>query len=151
MKPVIMHYIDIQKYQRNNLILAPTGNLGIPRHSMPQIDKAHRPAFIDWIKSQGIKVRDIRVPARSLKMVQGEYDRDKAGSIIDSGNIGVDPIFISSDGYVVDGNHRLIAKLNMPNEKSSYMAVTELGMEIRPLLAKIHEFPSVRYRNLNGK
>lgn len=147
--PIVHKYVDILKGISNNMILAPTGHLGISRAAMPQIDFKHRSEFLRFMDAQGIKVRNIRVPARSLKMVQGEYDRDKVGAIM-AGGIGGAPIFISKDGYVVDGNHRLIAKLNMPDE-SAYMDVTELGSDIQPLLDIIHEFPSVRYRNLQAK
>lgn len=116
---------------------------------MPQIDARHREHFIQWLKSQGVKVRDIRVPARSLKLAQGEYNRDKVGDMIRSGITGGNPIFISKDGHVVDGNHRLIAHLNIPNS-SSYINVTELGLDIKPLLELISNYPKVRYRNLNN-
>lgn len=147
--PVIHKYLDIQKSLKNNLILAPTGNLGISRNQMPQIDGRHRDDFINWLRSQGIVVRDIRVPAKSLKLAQGEYNRDKVGEIVASGSAGDNPIFISKDGYVVDGNHRLIAHLNIPGS-GNYITATEIGEEIKPLLELISEYPNVRYRNLNG-
>ena len=147
--PVVLKYLDMQKSIQNNLILAPTGNLGISRNQMPQIDGRYREDFINWIKSQGIKVRNIRVPAKSLKLAQGEYNRDKVGDIISSGIAGGNPIFISKDGFVVDGNHRLIAHINIPNS-STYIDVTELGMDIKSLLEIISNYPRVRYRNLNN-
>lgn len=150
MKPThTQKYIDIQQSMINNLILAPTGHMGISRSQMPQIDFKYRESFIDFIKSHGLKVKNCRVPTRSLKLVQGEYDRDKVGSIISKGDIGDSPIFISLDGYVIDGNHRLIAQLNMPHAKSNYIKVTELGMPAKELLELIDHFPHVRYRSLN--
>lgn len=149
MKLPIIKYIELQKALRNNLILAPTGNLGISRNEMPQIDGKYRAAFIDFMKSQGIGVRNVRVPARSLKLIQGEYNRDKVGAIIDSGSIGGAPIFVSSDGYIIDGNHRLIAHINSPGA-GSYIEVTELGAEAKALLDVISRFPHVRYRSLNA-
>lgn len=62
---------------------------------------------------------------------------------------GGSPIFISADGYVIDGNHRLIAHINMP-KASKYITATELGLPVKPLLDAIHSFPKVRYRNLNS-
>lgn len=150
MKPThTLKYIDIQQSMINNLILAPTGHMGISRSQMPQIDFKYRDEFINFIKSRGLVVKNCRVPTRSLKLVQGEYDRDKVGSIISKGSIGDAPIFISIDGFVVDGNHRLIAQLNMPSAKSNYIKVTELGMPAKELLKLIEEFPHVRYRTLN--
>lgn len=147
--PTVLKYIETLKHVKNNLIMAPTGNLGIPRSSMPQIDGKHREDFVDWIKSQGVKVRDVRVPAKSLKLAQGEYNRDKVGEIVASGSTGNAPIFVSKDGYVVDGNHRLIAHLNMPGS-GKYLQVTELGLDIKSLLELISQYPNVRYRNLNN-
>lgn len=148
MKLPIHHYIDIQKHHQNNLILAPTGNLGISRNAMPQIDTKFREDFINWMKGQGVKVRDIRVPAKSLKMVQGEYNRDKVGAIMASGSVEGPPIFVSKDGYVIDGNHRLIAHINLP-DVGKYVRVTELGSDAKSLLDIIGKYPNVRYRSLN--
>jgi len=147
--PIVHKYVEILQGIKNNLILAPTGNLGIPRDSMPQIDHKHRADFLAWLKDHGVKSREIRVPAKSLKMAQGEYNRDKVGAIVDSGNVGGDPIFVSKDGYVIDGNHRLIAHLNLPGA-GSYIRVCELGLETKALLELIHSYPNVRYRNLNN-
>lgn len=147
--PVIQQYVDLQKNYKQNLILAPTGNLGIPRTSMPQIDSKHRAEFIKFMQAHNVKVRNIRVPAKSLKMVQGEYNRDKVAAIMDGGKISGPPIFVSKEGYVVDGNHRLIAFLNMENT-SRYIEVTELCMEIKPLLDLISQFSEVRFRGLNA-
>jgi hypothetical protein len=147
--PIVKKYVEILRGIQNNMILAPTGNLGIPRDAMPQIDFKYREEFIEFIKANKVKVRNIRVPARSLKMAQGEYNRDKVGTIMDSGNLGGAPIFVSKDGYVIDGNHRLIAHLNLPGA-SSYIGVTELGLDARSLLTLIRSFPKVRYRNLNN-
>lgn len=147
--PTVLNYIDASKHVKNNFILAPTGNLGISRNEMPQIDGRYGEDFINWIKSQGVEVRNIRVPAKALRMAQGEYNRDKVGAMIDAHETIGNPIFISKDAYVVDGNHRLIALLNLPNA-SSYIDVTELGVDIKPLLEIISKYPRVRYRNLNG-
>lgn len=147
MKLPIQHYIDVQKHHKNNMILAPVGNLGVSRSAMPQIDGKFREDFIEWMQGCGIKVTTVRVPARSLKLVQGEYNRDKVGAIIDNGLTAGQPIFVSADGYVIDGNHRLIAHLNIPGA-SSYIQVCRLGADAKTLLAKIAEYPNVRYRNL---
>lgn len=148
--PVIHKYVEILKGIQNNLILAPTGNLGVPRDAMPQIDSKYRDDFLEFMKSNNVKVRNIRVPARSLKMVQGEYNRDKVGSIMAGGKLDGPPIFVSKDGYVIDGNHRLIAHLNLP-DAGAYIGVSELGLDARPLLELIHKYPNVRYRNLNNQ
>jgi hypothetical protein len=118
---------------------------------MPQIDDKHRDKFLEYLTQNGVSVRYIRVPAKSLKMVQGEYDRDKVVSMIKSGGSSLTPILVSIDGYVLDGNHRLIAQLNLPaydkTHKSTYVNVIALGSYIHSLLDITHKFPGVRYRN----
>lgn len=145
--PTVQKYIDIHKTYRNNLILAPTGNLGISRECMPQIDFKVRDEFINFLKSKGIIVRNIRVPAKSLKMAQGEYNRDKTGDMISNSVVITNdrPIFISKDGYILDGNHRFIAHINQPTA-SKYITCTELGLDILDLLKVAHQCPCVRYR-----
>jgi hypothetical protein len=147
-KSTINQFVDMRQMHLNNNILAPTGHLGISRNQMPQIDSKFRDKFIDFIEERGIKVRHIRVPAKSLKTAQGEYNRDKVASMIQSGENNLTPIIISKDGFVIDGMHRLIAKLNMIGV-STYMNVIELGMEAIPLLSVIDGFDKVRYRNIN--
>lgn len=148
--PIVKKYVDVLKNVQNNLILAPAGNLGIPRDQMPQIDGKYREDFIEWLKRHKVKVRTIRVPAKSLKMVQGEYNRDKVGAIMDQElSSNAPPIFVSKDGFVIDGNHRLIAHLNLPGA-GAYIKVTELGLGARELLTLVHQYPNVRYRNYNG-
>jgi hypothetical protein len=148
-----MKLIDMRSKPQYNSIQAPFGHLGISRSQMPQIDHKTRANFIQWLKTKGIKVRTIRVPIRSLKMSQGEYDRDKVMEIISSMLMGdkkkYDPLFVSSDGYVVDGNHRLIAKLNMND--STYMDVAEISSPMMQLLDIIRECPYVRYKTLHDK
>lgn len=145
----VHNFIDMRQQHINNNIMAPTGHLGIPRNRMPQIDSIYANQFLDFIKAAGVKVRYIRVPAKSLKLAQGEYNRDKVASMISKGESNITPITISQDGFVIDGMHRLIAKLNMPHSKSSYMNVIELGMDAIPLLDLIGTCKYVRYRNIN--
>lgn len=147
--PIVQKFIDMRQRSLNNMILAPTGHLGISRDCMPQIEGSYREEFIKYIKDCGIKVRNIRIPIKSIRLIQGQYDRDKVALMIQQKRVPP-PIFISNDGYVIDGNHTLIAELNRP-EKPNYINVIELGMEAKPLLAVIDDFPRVKYRNLNGE
>lgn len=144
--------IDLRRNGNYNSMEAPLGNLGIPRQNMPQIDSQFRNDFISWLKKQHLQVRNIRVPIRSLSLTQSEYDRDKVSAMIDqmkNGSKKMPPIFVSSDGYVLDGSHRLIAQLNMPGVK--YMEVTEIGMKMTDLLKLVETYPHCRYRSLQDK
>jgi hypothetical protein len=67
--------------------------------------------FLKHLESQGIKVTPHSVPANSLKASQVELvGPTVAGMMIDPDyDPGKDPIFVSRDGYVLDGHHRWAA------------------------------------------
>lgn len=103
---------------------------GIPRIQMPQFSGYPEPgsaadklpkdkkgrvdataAFIDHLKSLGIKTIKSRVPAARLKASQAELVGPKVAGMMTSGDYdpAKEPIFISRDHYVVDGHHRWAA------------------------------------------
>lgn len=134
-------------------------NVGKPRVSMPQIggkpvagtdaDKLPKnkdgevdgtQAFKEHMESQGIKFRETRVKVKELKASQNELVGPKVAGMANnqSYNPAGKPIFVSSDGYVLDGHHRwaavvardtvdgVIGDLDMP--------VVQIDMPIRELL-----------------
>lgn len=105
-------------------------NKGIPRNQMPQIggkpvkgskaDKLPKnddgevdgsEEFIKHLEGKGIKVTDGSKKASSLKASQTELVGAKvAGMAAAEGfDPGKKPIFVSRDGYVIDGHHRWAA------------------------------------------
>ena len=88
------------------------------------------------------------VPINSLKMAQGDYNREKVHSIIKNGDKSALPIFISADFYILDGNHRMLAKLN---SGSKNIKVTKLGMNAKEILDVIHEYPRIKRQSSQGK
>jgi len=105
-------------------------NKGIPRGDMPQIGGKTRPgtkadklpknkdgevdgtdAFISHLEGKKIEVRRTKVPAAELKATQTELIGAKvAGMMLAEGfDPSERPIFVSRDGYVVDGHHRWAA------------------------------------------
>ena len=142
--------IDLRTNPEFNSIKAPFGHLGVSRSAMPQID--NRDDFIAWLKNNKVKVKNIRVPIKSLKMSQSEYDRDKVMEIMNGMRTDLkkfSPIFVSSDGYVIDGNHRFIAKMNVSDAR--YIDVTEVDMPMMQILDFIKDYHGVRYRTLHDK
>lgn len=155
MHSALLKLIDMRLNGDYNTIMAPTGNLGISRSDMPQIDFKYRDKFIAWLNAQGIKVKTVRVPIKSLRLTQSEYDRDKVMDIIDKMKQTGEqkkfaPIFVSKDGYVLDGSHRLIAKLNLKDD-ARYMEVAEIDMDMAQLIHIVRNFPNVRFRSLSDK
>lgn len=91
-------------------IITPDNCLGITRDQMPQINGKDIPEFTSWIrleKGVGVESREMRV--KDLKPSQSELDTDKADKIWAEGNAREYPIFVSEDGYVLDGHHRWLA------------------------------------------
>lgn len=106
---------------------------GVPRIKMPQIggipekgsiaDKTFprnpwdgkevngADPFVAHLKKMGIKSKKESVPAASLKASQGELVGSKvAKMMVDKGfDVTKNPLFVSSDGYVIDGHHRWAA------------------------------------------
>jgi len=138
MKTLLAKYIDMKTEQGHNMLLSPTGHLGVSRSDMPQIHNEHRNEFIKFIESNGVSVENKTVRINTLRMAQGEYNRAKVHSIIKQGDKSNLPIFISKDNYVLDGNHRMLAKLNTG---SVTIKVIKLGLNIKELLPLVEKFP----------
>lgn len=114
-----------------------TGNChdhkGIPRANMPQLvgkpvpgsvaDKLSRnkygevdgePAFRAELAKMGIKIESKRVPATNLRASQMELNGGKIAGIVgsmDAGRMKEAPIFVTRDGYIIDGHHRWAANV----------------------------------------
>lgn len=107
------------------------GNLGIERSAMPQLSGKPRPdspadrlpkndkgevnigkAFTERLAQLGVDVTDRAVPAASLRASQKELVGANVAWMMKNGDqIGLDKgsIFVSRDGYVIDGHHRWAA------------------------------------------
>ena len=76
------------------------------------------PYFRQMLADKGVKVTDAEVPSESLKATQSELVGDKVlgmKSVLDAGPSHpaykkmTSPLYVSRDGYVVDGHHRWAA------------------------------------------
>lgn len=124
------------------------GNKGIPRDKMPQFGGTPRPGsiadklpknskgevdveplFREHLKKTGIKTVPTTVPSDQLKATQGELDGSKVSGMTQAlrnnpDNPGIRaPIYVTRDGYVVDGHHRWAAM-------TSYAAETGNPLEM---------------------
>jgi len=106
-------------------------SLGIERSAMPQLSGKPRPgsaadslpkndegevnigkAFTDRLAELGVDVQDRTVPAASLRASQKELvGKNVSWMMQNPDKIGLDTdrIFVSRDGYVIDGHHRWAA------------------------------------------
>jgi len=83
----------------------------LPRNWWDKTEVDGAAAFITHLQGIGVKTTAEVLPASSLKATQREMVGPKVASMMDDKtfNPATNPVFISSDGYVVDGHHRWAA------------------------------------------
>lgn len=114
-----------------------SGSLGIPREQLPQISAEHRGALVNFLNARGITHESAEVPADSLKPTQGEFSPRKVQQAREFQG-GDRSILVSNDGYVLDGHHQWLAKL----DNGEPVKVIRLNAPIQDLLRLAHQFPS---------
>lgn len=125
-----------------NSLRVPAGNLGVSRRAMPQIDGKKVERFVNQMREDGVDVVKTKVPILSLRLTQNEINKMKVFKIMKgirkTGNCF--PIFISRDNFVIDGSHRMVAKLNI--NKHDKIDVRRIEMDALDILAKVKEDPA---------
>ena len=143
------------------------GNMGVPRLEMPQFkgvpregsvaDKLPKNAkgevsaddlFHDYLNKSEIKVLPAKVPVDRLKSTQNQLVGSKVAGMASALKanpnhpILSEPIYISRDGYVLDGHHRWAAAvgLGLTTEKPPRMNVKVVDMDIQDLLPLSKKF-----------
>jgi putative GTP pyrophosphokinase len=104
--------------------------------------------FKEHLKSQGNKMTTKTVPAEELKATQNELVGAKVAGMTealknDPNHEGITaPIFVSKDGYVLDGHHRWAAHVGLKANtgKEVTMDVIEVDMDIEQLLDESNKF-----------
>lgn len=96
------------------------------------------PAFLKDLAAKDIGVKEERVAASSLKCTQKELVGATVASMMTSKTYdpGEEPIFVSSDGYVIDGHHRWAAVVGRDAKDGT---LGESNMNIRRVDAPISE------------
>jgi hypothetical protein len=142
-------------------------NLGIPREQMPQFKgkpEAGSPAdkmpkdkngevdteevFKKMLADRGIKTVDTEVPSDSLKASQSELVGAKVAGMTkaleeDPTNKGITaPIYVSRDGYVIDGHHRWAAVTSkaIKDGKPANMKVHVIDMDAKDIIPMANKF-----------
>lgn len=143
------------------------GNKGIERKDMPQLkgkpsegsaaskiqagpdgEVSIEKQFVESLKNQGVKMTPKSVDAAQLKSTQNQLVGSKVVGMIGAleknpKNPDITaPIFVSKDGYVLDGHHRWAAMvgLNFFSDKPVHMNVVEVDMSIDDLVKYTNEF-----------
>jgi len=145
-----------------------SGNKGIPREQMPQFKGKPTPGseadkmqkdkdgevdteemFKKMLEDKGIKVSEpTQVPADQLKATQTELVGSKVAGMTkaleaDPNNPGITaPIYVSSDGYVLDGHHRWAAVTSqaITSGREAKMNVRVIDMPIAELVKTSNQF-----------
>lgn len=142
-------------------------NLGIPREDMPQfkgkpqpgtpaadmpVDKNGEvdtePIFKKMLADRGIKVLDTEIPSDALKATQSELVGSKVAGMTkalekDPNHEKITaPIYVSRDGYVVDGHHRWAAVTSnaIKNGEPANMKVRVIDMDAKDIIPMANKF-----------
>ena len=110
-----------------------TPSPGSPAESMPKNSKGEvdgTKAFVEHMEGLGVKIEEKTVLASTLKASQNELVGEKVAGMMD--NPDFDPageaIFVSRDGFVIDGHHRWAAQVGRDLEDG---AVGDLPLNVR--------------------
>ena len=138
------------------------GNLGIERSAMPQLSGKPRPgsaadslpkddkgevnigkAFTDRLGELGVEVQDRTIPAASLRASQKQLVGANVAWMMKNGDkIGLDTgrIFVSKDGYVIDGHHRWAALVGQDTRDGKLGDVSINVQQIDMPIAQVLQF-----------
>jgi len=108
-------------------------------------------AFVKYLQEKGIETREGQVPVAQLKASQSELKgKTVAFMMSPKGQKAVDleeqSIFVSSDGYVIDGHHRWAAKVGLDSRDGKLggkkIKVRVINMPIKQVLVEANAFTS---------
>ena len=143
------------------------GNAGIPREEMPQfkgkptpgspaskmpVDASGEvdtePMFKKMLKEKGIKTVETEIPSDALKATQSELVGSKVAGMAkalekDPNHPGITaPIYVSRDGFVIDGHHRWAAVTSAAIQagKPANMKVIVIDMDIKDAIPLANSF-----------
>jgi len=143
------------------------GNAGIPREEMPQfkgkptpgspaskmaVDNSGEvdtePVFKKMLKEKGIKTAETEIPSDRLKATQSELVGAKVAGMSkalekDPNHPAITaPIYVSRDGYVIDGHHRWAAVTSaaIAEGRPANMKVIVIDMDIKDAIPLANKF-----------
>jgi hypothetical protein len=135
-----------------NRIHIPAGNMNLPRRNMPQILQKDFEDYLGWLDGEGVGVEELKVNGADLKPSQLDINEDKVKKMVSEIPDNLDnPIIISNDGYVVDGHHRWLTKINIAKNRN-YVPVNayKMNLPIRELIKKSMKYPNVKFRDVDN-
>ncbi len=143
--------------QRNNTRGFCSGNLGIPRREMPQIEGPARDAYLGMKVRDGFVVQHEAIPGHWINPTQNQINHDMVLGIIRAGmgDPTKDPcnqeVFVAKHDnrsyYAIDGHHRLTA---CKWWKAGIQKIVSIQASIWCVLADLQSFPGVVRFNFTG-
>lgn len=142
-------------------------NLGVPRADMPQFkgkpqpmspaskmkvdvngEVDTEPLFKKMLVKKGIKTSQTEIPSDALKATQSELVGAKVAGMTkalehDPNHPGITaPIYVSRDGYVIDGHHRwaAITSMAIKNGKPANMKVVVIDDDAKNIIPMANKF-----------
>lgn len=123
---------------------------------MPRIRQRDVESFLTWLVARGIPVSRSATTAGSLKDSHAEVDQAKVREILAKAAADpvfatrklAAPIFVSLDGFVIDGQHRAAALLSLG--PSTPVQVIVIGAELHQLVPLVARFPKASFADLSG-
>ena len=119
---------------------------GSPAESMPRDEQGSvdlGPAFLRHLQDErGVTSRVTTKKASHLRASQDELNGAKVAAIMNRGGATDGTIYVTSDGYVVDGHHRWAAAVGQSYKEGSDVdvPVTEVDADIVDVLGWANEF-----------
>jgi hypothetical protein len=123
----------------------------LPKNDAGEVDIG--PAFVRHLREKGVNVEESRKMASHLKASQSELVGTKVGGMMKWMEGGTDlanntiresSIFVTRDGYVVDGHHRWAAVVGLDAQEGGLdeldMPVREIDMDILDVLKEANDF-----------
>jgi len=123
----------------------------LPKNDAGEVDIG--PAFVRHLREKGVNVEESRRMASHLKASQSELVGTKVGGMMKWMEGGTDlanntiresSIFVTRDGYVVDGHHRWAAVVGLDAQEGGLdeldMPVREIDMDILDVLKEANDF-----------
>lgn len=106
----------------------------VPRPIMPQIDESDYDDFLRFVASKGVAVAHKKVSTRDVRPHQ-RIDKIAIQRMPEAAR--QKPVFISIDGYILDGNHRWAFHIMMHDQE---LPAIELGLPFEEAIKLMFSF-----------
>jgi adenylate kinase family enzyme len=129
-------------------LFTPRYTLNVDRSTMPQVKSTDIPDLLQWLQShKHISHHTSSIAPHHLKFVQSNFNTDKIEALMQDPTQLQKPVLVSSDHYVIDGNHRVLAQLNLSPFKA--IPIILLGGKVLDILAALKEYPKSTIKSID--